>query len=139
MWAIQILVQLGCQTMVALLYFYTSLEVKCEIYSCVLEPFSTNSLGHQHCAKKLCPEITLHLKWSVKAKQRYPSQTYFYHGQSKFFPKSKTLKIQSLWFLLCLMNRHPKETLLKQLSSLLDSDWISITSTIIFMSMRWLF
>ena len=63
-------------TKVALLYFCTfkirtSLEVKCEIYSCVLEPRSMDSLGHQHCPKKLSPEIALHLKWSVKVKQRY--------------------------------------------------------------------
>ena len=56
----------GC-TKVALLYIrtfkiHTSLEVKCEIYSCALEPHSTDSLGHQHCAKKLSPEIALHLK-----------------------------------------------------------------------------
>ena len=54
-------------TMVALLYFRTfktctSLEVKCEIYSCALEPHSTDSLGHQHRTKKLSPEIALHLK-----------------------------------------------------------------------------
>ena len=43
-------------------------EVKCEIYSCALEPRSTDSLGHQHRAKKLSPEIALHSKWSVKVK-----------------------------------------------------------------------
>ena len=53
--------------MVVLLYFRTfkirtSLKVKCEIYSCALEPRSTDSLGHQHRAKKLSPEIALHLK-----------------------------------------------------------------------------
>ena len=30
-----------------------------------------DSLGHQHRAKKLSPEIALHLKWSVKVKQYY--------------------------------------------------------------------
>ena len=56
--------------MVALFYFRTSLEVKCEIYSCALEPHSTDSLGHQHCAKELSPEFAPYLKWSVKVKQR---------------------------------------------------------------------
>ena len=64
-------VVLLCVWWVALLYFRTSLEVKCKIYSCVLEPHSMDSLGHQHRAKKLSPEIALHLKWSVKVKQRY--------------------------------------------------------------------
>ena len=36
-----------------------------------LEPHSTDSLGHQHRAEKLSPKITLHLKCSVKVKQRY--------------------------------------------------------------------
>ena len=49
-----------------LLYFctfkiHTSLEVKYEIYSCALEPRSTDSLGHQHRAKKLSPKIELHV------------------------------------------------------------------------------
>ena len=35
------------------------LKVKCEIYSCVLEPPSTDSLGHQHHAKKLSPKIAV--------------------------------------------------------------------------------
>ena len=53
--------------MVALLYFHTfkirtSLDVKYAIYSCTLEPHSTDSLGDQHRAKKLSPEIALHLK-----------------------------------------------------------------------------
>ena len=37
----------------------------------MLDPRSTDSLGHQQRAKKLSPEIALHLKWSVKVKQCY--------------------------------------------------------------------
>ena len=40
-----------------------------------LNPVANDSLGHQYHAKKLSPEIALHLKWSVKVKQRYLSLT----------------------------------------------------------------
>ena len=45
--------------------------MKCEIYSCTLEPCIMDSLGHQLGAKNVSPEITLHLKWSVKVKPCY--------------------------------------------------------------------
>ena len=37
-----------------MLYFRTSLEVKCKIYSCALKPRSTDFLGHQQCAISIC-------------------------------------------------------------------------------------
>ena len=38
----------------------------------VLEPCSTDSLGHQHCAKKLSPKIALHFKVLCKSKATLP-------------------------------------------------------------------
>ena len=63
----KVLIYVFPESRVALLYFRTFkirtlLEVKREIYSCALEPCSTDSLGHQHHAKKVSPEIALHLK-----------------------------------------------------------------------------
>ena len=60
------------QTMVALLYFRTFkictlLEVKCEIYSCALEPYSTDSLGHKHCTKN---KSSNHTSLEVKCKSK---------------------------------------------------------------------
>ena len=37
-----------------------------------LEPCSTDSLGHQHCAKKLRPKITLHIKVLCESKAMLP-------------------------------------------------------------------
>ena len=38
----------------------------------MLEPRSTDSLGHQHCTKKLSPKIALHLKVLCESKAMIP-------------------------------------------------------------------
>ena len=53
-------------SMVALLYF--DKMPKCR----VLEPCSTDSLGHQHYAKKLSPKIALHFKVLCESKTTLP-------------------------------------------------------------------
>ena len=46
---------------------FTNRELAC------FQPCSRDSFGHQHHTEKLSPKITLHLKCSVKVKQRYHS------------------------------------------------------------------
>ena len=62
--------------MVVLLYFDTTLSnfalhFKVQNVLGMLEPHSRDFLGHQHHTEKLSLEIVLHLKCSVKVKQRY--------------------------------------------------------------------
>ena len=95
-------VVLLCVWWVVLLYFRTSLEMKCEIYNCVLEPHSMDSPGHQHRAKKLSPEIALHLKWSVKVKQNYLSFSVWcwwpWESQSLLWGSSAHFKFRTFKF-----------------------------------------
>ena len=68
------------KNMVALLYFDTMQSVstfKSEVRKllCMLEPHSMDSLGHQHCTKKLSPKIVLHFKVLCESKAALPKCT----------------------------------------------------------------
>ena len=56
--------------MVALLYFES--EVRNSLST--LEPRCTDSLGHQHSAKKLSPKIALHFKVLCESKAMLPNK-----------------------------------------------------------------
>ena len=72
-------------SLVALLYFDTRQSVstfESEVQNLLseLEPHSRDSLGHQHCAKKLSPKNALYIKVLCESKATLPfPKFHFFH------------------------------------------------------------